>query len=277
MNIRIIVLDLDGTLLTSQKQISPEDYAALERAAGQGVYIVPSTGRFYKGMPQIVRDLPFVRYVSSVNGAEVYDCIEDKAIHRDELTWEEADEVFSVLETMPVVYDCFQDGWGWMDRRLYDIADQYIPDQRVLNMVHELRTPLDNFRETIRSRKRGVQKIQMFFNDMSVREKAFQILEERFPHLTVTTSIKNNIELNSKNADKGRALQVLCDHLGIDIKDSMAFGDSGNDIAMIKAAGVGVAMENADPKVKEIADFITASNNDNGVAKAIYHFQNTPC
>ena len=68
MSIQMILLDLDGTLLTSDKRLSPGNRAALERAAARGVHIVPSTGRFYSGMPQVVRELPFVRYVVSING-----------------------------------------------------------------------------------------------------------------------------------------------------------------------------------------------------------------
>ena len=79
MSIQMILLDLDGTLLTSDKRLSPGNRAALERAAARGVHIVPSTGRFYSGMPQVVRELPFVRYVVSINGALIYDAAEDKA------------------------------------------------------------------------------------------------------------------------------------------------------------------------------------------------------
>ena len=71
--IKLIALDLDGTLLNSAKELSPRNRAALEAAAGAGIHIVPATGRFYRGMPECIRSLPFVRYVVSINGAEVYD------------------------------------------------------------------------------------------------------------------------------------------------------------------------------------------------------------
>ena len=90
MAIKLILLDLDGTLLTSDKQISPANYAALERCAANGVHIVPSTGRFYGGMPQVVRDLPFVRYVVAVNGAQVCDLKEDKVLCREEIALDAA-------------------------------------------------------------------------------------------------------------------------------------------------------------------------------------------
>lgn len=271
-DIKIIVLDLDGTLLTSDKRISPRNYAALERAAEKGIHIVPSTGRFYDGMPAVVRELPFVRYAITVNGAEIYDAREDRVLHRAEMTPEQADEVFEVLDTLPVVYDCYQDGWGWMEKRLYDKAEDFIDDPRVLAMVKDLRTPVKDFRGLIRSRNKGIQKIQMFFKDMDQRAKALPFLRQRFPGLNVTSSITNNLELNSLDAHKGAALLELCRILGVDSSQTMAFGDGLNDITMLSTAALGVAMENACPEVKVAADHITDTNDHDGVAKAIEQF-----
>lgn len=271
-DIKIIVLDLDGTLLTSDKRISPRNYAALERAADKGIHIVPSTGRFYDGMPAVVRELPFVRYAITVNGAEIYDAREDRVLHRAEMTPEQADEVFAVLDTLPVVYDCYQDGWGWMEKRLYDKAEDFIDDPRVLAMVKDLRTPVKDFRGLIRSRNKGIQKIQMFFKDMDQRAKALPFLRQRFPGLNVTSSITNNLELNSLDAHKGAALLELCRILGVAPSQTMAFGDGLNDITMLSTAALGVAMENACPEVKAAADHITDTNDHDGVAKAIEQF-----
>lgn len=270
--IKIIVLDLDGTLLTSDKRISPRNYAALERAAEKGIHIVPSTGRFYDGMPAVVRELPFVRYTITVNGAEIYDAREERVLHRAEMTPAQADEVFEVLDTLPVVYDCYQDGWGWMEKRLYDQAEDFIDDPRVLAMVKELRTPVEDFRELIRQRGKGIQKIQMFFRDMDQRAEALPFLRQRFPGLNVTSSISNNLELNSLDAHKGAALLELCRILGVAPSQTMAFGDGLNDITMLSTAALGVAMENACPEVKAAADDITDTNDRDGVAKAIEQF-----
>ena len=270
--IKIIVLDLDGTLLTSDKRISPRNYAALERAAEKGIHIVPSTGRFYDGMPAVVRELPFVRYTITVNGAEIYDAREERVLHRAEMTPAQADEVFEVLDTLPVVYDCYQDGWGWMEKRLYDQAEDFIDDPRVLAMVKELRTPVEDFRELIRQRGKGIQKIQMFFRDMDRRAQALPFLRQRFPGLNVTSSISNNLELNSLDAHKGAALLELCRILGVAPSQTMAFGDGLNDITMLSTAALGVAMENACPEVKAAADDITDTNDRDGVAKAIEQF-----
>lgn len=272
MAIKIILLDLDGTLLTSDKQISPANHAALDRAASQGIHIVPSTGRFFGGMPQVVRDLPFIRYAITVNGAQIYDAAEDRVLHRAEIQPEDAELIYDCLDTLPVIYDCFLDGWGYMDRRSYARIDEFISDPRVNQMVKDLRKPVENFRAFIRDQHRPVQKIQMFFQDLTLREQVWAQLIDQFPHMSVTSSIVNNVEINEKHANKGEALAVLCRHLGVSIHETMSFGDGSNDRSMILAAGTGVAMANADPSLKEIADYVTDTNDNDGVAKAIQRF-----
>ena len=90
-----------------------------------------------------------------------------------------------------------------------------------------------------------------------------------FPELAGTTSVSNNIEINSAKAGKGKAILALAEHLGIDPRDTVAFGDGTNDREMLELAGLGVAMENADPLVKAVADQICESNNAAGVGKTI--------
>jgi len=272
MAIKLILLDLDGTLLTSDKQISPANYAALERAQKAGVQIVPCTGRFFDGMPQVVRELPLFRYAVTVNGAQIYDRERDTILHRCEIQPADAQQIYDRLDTLPVIYDCFMDGWGYMDKRSYDRIDQFIADPRVNKMVKELRKPVEDFRGFMAAERKPVQKIQMFFNDMELRKTVWEQLIAEFPEMAVTSSISNNVEINAKNANKGEALRFLCRHLGLEISESMAFGDGNNDLAMIRAAGLGVAMANADEELKAEANYITDTNNNDGVAKAIEKF-----
>ena len=268
-NIKLIALDLDGTLLGSDKQLSDENAAALARAAEAGMEIVPATGRFYRGMPQVIRDLPYVHYVISVNGAQVVETESQKTVCGSEIPWERAVSVMERLDALDVIYDCYQDGWGWMTQALYDKAEQYAANIHSLKMIKELRTPVPELKACLKERERGVQKIQIFFRDMTLRAEALQFLPREFPDLVVTTSIVNNIEINSREATKGVALKKLADHLGIPVSQTMAFGDDTNDITMLQAAGIGVAMGNAHEEVKQEADYITDDCNDSGVAHAI--------
>ena len=271
-NIRLIALDLDGTLLNADKQLSEADAAALARAAEAGIEIVPATGRFYRGMPKLIRNLPYVRYVISINGADVYDAVRQKTVCSSGIPWERAVKVMEYLDTLPVIYDCYQDGWGWMTQAFYDKADQFAAHIHSLEMIRNLRTPVPELKACLKERARDVQKIQIFFRDMEKRAEALRALPEEFPDLVVTTSIVNNIEINSRDATKGVALQKLAVYLGIPIAQTMAFGDDRNDITMLEEAGIGVAMGNAGEEVKRAADYVTDDCNNSGVAHAIQRF-----
>jgi len=271
-NIKLIALDLDGTLLNADKQLSADNAAALAEAARAGAVIVPATGRFYRGMPQVIRELPFVNYVISVNGAQVYDIVHQKTVCGSEIPWQQAVAVMERLDTVDVIYDCYQDGWGWMTQALYDKAEQYAANIHSLEMIQQLRTPVPELKACLKERAAGVQKIQVFFRDMSLRAAMLDALPREFPDLVVTTSIVNNIEINSREATKGVALKKLAAYLHIPTAQTMAFGDDTNDITMLEAAGIGVAMGNADDAVKKAADYITLDCNNSGVAYAIHRF-----
>lgn len=272
MAVKIILLDLDGTLLTSDKTISPANYAALERAAQMGVHIVPSTGRFYDAMPQVVRDLPFVRYAVTVNGAQIYDAQEKKVLHEEEISSEEALAVYEYFASLPTICDCYVEGWGYMDRSHYARIDEFTREAPpyVEKMLKELRTPVDDVKEIIRTHK--VQKVMCFFRDMERRALELERVPVLFPHLRMTSSIMNNIEVNAMGANKGDALRHLCAHLGVDVKDTMAFGDGSNDLTMIQTAGIGVAMGNAYQGLKDAADYVTLDCDADGVAHAVEKF-----
>ncbi|MBR4953446.1 MAG: HAD-IIB family hydrolase, partial [Oscillospiraceae bacterium] len=117
-----------------------------------------------------------------------------------------------------------------------------------------------------------VQKTQFFMADMALREKLLNELEGMFPDICVSSSTEQNIEINASRANKGEALTALAHHLGYTDENTMSFGDGLNDLSMIKSAGLGVAMENACSEVKNAADYITDTNDNDGVKKAIEKF-----
>ena len=139
MDIKLILLDLDGTLLDSNKQLRPENRRALERAAAGGVEIVPASGRVYGGMPEAVRALPFVRYAVGANGAQIYDVREKKIIRRAEIPLDLAERVYDYLDTLPVIYDCYMNGSGWMDSAQYARIDEFVAGPAINRMVKALR------------------------------------------------------------------------------------------------------------------------------------------
>ena len=276
--IRIIALDLDGTLLDSEKRLSEVNRAALERAAAKGVLIVPTTGRFFGMMPPAVRDLPFVRYAITINGAQVYDRETDTAIVRDEIPLDMALGVMEVLDRYDVIYDCYRQNWGWMTAALQDKAADYATNEHYLKMVREFRRPVPELKAHLRETAAygDVQKVMLFAPNSQVSGLASQVLDpiraeiaEKFPEIKVTASTWNNLELNIKSAHKGNALKRFAEHLGFTLENCMAFGDGMNDFTMVEAAGLGIAMANAEPEVKRVAKWIAPSNDEDGVAAGL--------
>ena len=270
--IRLISLDLDGTLLNSRKELSPENAAALQWAADQGIEIVPTTGRFFGGMPEIIRNLPYLHYAITVNGAQVYDVRSDVGIAKAEIPVERAVALMAYLDQFPVIYDCFMDNWGWMTRSLQEQAEEFAPNEHYAKMLKELRTPVDELKAFLTERGHNIQKAQFFAKDMALRSRMMREIPELFPDLIVSSAVVNNVEINDKNAHKGNAIRQLAAHLGLDMSQVLAFGDGSNDITMLQEAGIGVCMENGLDSVKAVADYITDSCDNDGVAKAIYRF-----
>jgi len=269
--IKLIALDLDGTLLNSETRISAEDGRALEEAAEKGIVIVPCTGRFYRSMPEELRALPFIRYAILMNGAEIYDISEKKALYSADISSERADEVFSLLEKEPCIYDCYFDDWGWMQKSMHEKAALYAAGPKYLELLLKFRKPVENLRDYVRERGGSVQKIQCYCRKKEDRERAFEKLREKFPDMNITSSLSNNVEINAHDADKGAVMLKLCGILGIKREESMAIGDGINDITLMEKAGFSVAMGNAIQKLKDSADFITDTNDQSGVGKAIRH------
>ena len=271
-DIRIIALDLDGTLLDSNKNLSEANRAALAAAAAKGILVVPTTGRFFGMMPPAVRDLPFVRYAITVNGAQVYDRETDTAIVREELPLDKALAIMRYLDGFDVIYDCYQDNWGRMTKAMQDKAAEYAQDPHYIKMIREFRKPYPDLKEYLAEQGRDVQKIMLFARDPAVRDRILSDIRTRFDGLAVSTSTFNNLEINTATAHKGRAIERFAAHFGWTLANCMAFGDGLNDLSMVKMAGTGVAMANAAPEVLAAADYVTRSNDADGVAAALRHF-----
>ncbi len=275
--IRIVALDLDGTLLDSQKRLSDRSRAALAHAAEAGALIVPTTGRFFGMMPPAVRDLPFVRYAITINGAQVYDRATDTAIVREEIPLDAALAIMEILDRHDVVYDCYRQNWGWMTAALQDKAADYATDDHYLRMIREFRKPVPELKAHLRATAADgdVQKVMLFArrgDAAAAQDELAAIAREvaaAFPDVKITSSTANNLEINSAAAHKGRALARFADHLGLSLANCAAFGDGMNDFTMVEAAGLGVAMANAAPEVKRVAKLVTRSNDDDGVARVL--------
>jgi len=270
-NIRLIGLDLDGTTLTSQKELTPHTKKVLEACIHQGIEVLPATGRVWSGIPKYMTDIEGVRYIISSNGASVVELDTGKAVYTNGIPWERALEIFDILEEYDTFYDAYALGNGWCEGRFFDNLEKYKIEPLIEQLVRKSRTRVEDLREWLREHQAPVEKINMFFSDVEKRQRAYEELS-LIPDIAVTCSLVNNLEINHGTCNKGDALFNLGKLLHIPMEQIMACGDGNNDLEMIRRAGVGVAMENGEEIVKQAADFVTKTNDEEGVAFAIEKF-----
>ena len=201
-----------------------------------------------------------------MNGAKVYDRREDRVLYRSEIPLAQAERVMDLLEPLDCTVDCYQNDVGWMERRYFDHLDYYVTDPVSRAMVRSHRRPVDDLRAQVRAGGDTVQKMQAYFPHLELRPRVMALLRREVPGVVQSVSLPTNLELNAAGATKGAALAALCRALGLDPLDTAAFGDGTNDVSMLAAAGVGVAMANGAPETRQAADLVTVSNQEDGVA-----------
>ena len=264
--IRLIAFDLDGTLLKDNKELTPRTLKALRKAAEAGISLVPTTGRLYDGVPEEIRTLPFIRYVIGANGAQVYDAREKRTIHRAEMNREEIQRFFDASQNAAAITGCYKNGKAYMGRADMDKMEAYSPGNGLFRMMRRIYLPVEDLKAFLLESEETVQKLMLFFADLEERRRVLAHMEEALSDLSVSSSVINNIEVNTGEANKGAALKFLGEYLGIKREETAAFGDGSNDITMLMEAGTGFAMKNACQEAKEAADKITLSNEEEGVA-----------
>lgn len=266
--IKMIGLDLDGTLLTDKKELTDRTKAALCRAIELGITVLVASGRPWMGVPQELRNFPGMRYALTSNGARIIDTKDDRVIEEHLLSPELALKALAVCGKYDTLQEVYFDGQGYAPEDQMAYVEKYHRNPSMCEYMRKTRLPVKDIRKLVEQENRGLDKVQALFADMDERETAWKELEQE-KGLELVGSLQYNIEINAAGVNKGTGLVNLGRMLGIRREEIMAFGDGDNDIAMLREAGFGVAMANADEQVKAAADYITLSNEEEGVAEAI--------
>lgn len=273
MGIRLIAIDMDGTLLDDEKRIPEENMRALLACMERGIEIVPATGRVLPGLREVVRTIPGLRYAITINGAEVFDLQTGELLSSTLIPADLAVEVIemAIHSGYDLMYDAYAERRGLTTPENYAQIDRFVTAPGLARVIRSTRGPVPDVIAHIRQHAEMVEKVNLYFMNMDDREAMWQRLS-RIPEIVLCSSVSNNIEINAAGVNKGRAVLELAAHLGIAPEETMAIGDGGNDLTMIRMAGFGVAMENAEPDVLAAADYVTGNNNRAGVAEAIRRF-----
>ena len=270
MDIRLIAMDLDGTALQPDRcSFSPRLIAALEEAHKQGIAIVPVTGRQYTMLPPAVRNHPvWENLMVLCNGGQIRDLATGQCLYEKNISRQALQQLLEVARELDIPIEFSVNG------ELYLTEHSLQQQQDRPHLDFHIHTILANHGKVVSSLEplfdMAVEKCNLPY----IPPEKYREAEEALKVIPVSAvwSSGASMEITHPDAQKGIALEALCELLQIPLENTMALGDSGNDESMLKAAGFGVAMGNAPDFIKAVADAVTESNTNDGAAIAIERY-----
>ena len=263
---KLIALDMDGTLLTTDKKVSERTEAAIKAAEGKGVKIVLASGRPLIGINRYLEELELIKgedYVLSFNGGLVQNTKTEEIVSKVSLKGSDLKYIYEISKQLNINIHAFSAKDGLITPR----NSQYTYHEAEINGID---INIKDFNEV--DDEEDIIKVMMI-DPQEILDPAIERLpKEVYEKYSVFKSSPFFLEFTHKEVDKGLGLKRLGEYLGIKKEEIIACGDAGNDLSMVKYAGLGVAMDNAVSEVKEAADYITASNDEDGIAKVIEKF-----
>ncbi|WAM32133.1 Cof-type HAD-IIB family hydrolase [Caldicellulosiruptor naganoensis] len=269
---RLLAIDLDMTLLDREKKISQRNKTAITLAKRKGIHVVLCSGRILKGVLHFAKVLGLSdEILIACNGAIIRDLKSNRDIYYIGLDNDSSLEIAKICKANNIYYHYYYKDTMIAQRldyssRFYYEKNKELPDDEKIEIV------IDDSLETIKDCGNLITKFVIIDKDIEKVDHVRRQIEEKVGNIETTKSDVNILEVMKKGVNKRKALEFVCSYLNIDKKEVMAIGDNENDLQMIEFAGLGVAMENAIDSLKEIADYITDSYENDGVAKAIEKF-----
>lgn len=263
---KLVALDMDGTLLKKDKSISPRTLKAIMGARDKGVKIVLATGRPVKGIHSYLNYLGLDNdddYAVTYNGSAVQTGKSGKILFERFMSGSDLHYIYSLSQKFGVNFHAF-DGEGNL---LTPKPNQYTDVEASINKIEAKIMDMSQVKPEDK-----IIKVMIVDDAKKLDEVYKQLPEDIFVKYSVMRSAPIFLEFLNPTINKGLGVSFLSDELGIKREEVIAIGDAGNDIDMIKYAGLGVAMGNAFPEVKEAADYITVTNEEDGVAEVIEKF-----
>ena len=263
MSIKLVAVDIDGTLLNNKKEITPEVFAAVQEAKKQGVKVVIATGRPIAGVEGLLEELNLKDhgdYVITFNGGLVQDTANGETIVSEELSYDDYLDLEFLSRKLGVhMHAITKEGIYTANR---NIGKYTVHESSLVNMPIFYRTPEEMADKAIIK--------MMFIDEPEILDAAIAKLPEQYhERFNLVKSTPFYLELLPKTVSKGNALLHLAEKMGLSKNQTMAIGDAENDRAMLEVVGNPVVMENGTAELKKIAKYITKSNEESGVAHAI--------
>lgn len=260
----MIATDLDGTLLGSDTNVSKENLEAIERLSQRGIRIAVLTGRTFYEIPTELRECGCIDYFVYSNGAGI-DNSDKKTVYYKAIELRTARRIFDILNAYETFIEIYANKSPFVDEKKFSDKDfeYYNIDKGFMPELHKSRRPIKNPQKLLYDTTYSTEMFDVFFRNEDERKACRARLEKDFPDIEITSSMRNNLEIMSKGVNKGTGLQKLCRIAKCSIDDIIVIGDSKNDIAAFKTAKRCWAVSNACEKIKELADKIICSNDEN--------------
>lgn len=267
-NIKFVGVDLDGTLLRDDKTLCDGAEKLINSLAERGIHFVPITGRPYSGIPGCVKRLDAVEYIISSNGAKIMEAKTDRELFSFSLSNNKTLELISIMRNNNCMFEVFADHVGYAEKELYDYYVREFTDTPIGDYIFSSRKITPSLEALFEGTDRQADEVFIDCRNPQARDDILKSIAgvSGISHCSLGDRF---LEILKQGTDKGEAMAVLCDYLGVGLEETIAFGDGENDLQFLEKAGVAVAMENAFPCIKEKADIITKSNNDNGVCEIL--------
>lgn len=266
MSIKMVAIDMDGTLLNEEKEITKEAEMAVAKAVAAGIEVVIATGRSFVEFQPLLPQLHGVRYAATCAGALVMELASQTILRSGSMPLDVTQEFYRLLADEPMMFEVFSDGYVYVQRDRLENNAYYTQFSR--NPIPpNSRTPVENMESFLKTLETPVEKVHIYYYDNDTRNAGWDKI--RHLPLTIATTEPVDLDVSPVDINKGVAVKFLAERLGFQADQILALGDSANDMDMFRYVGTSVAMGNAVPELKEIATMVTVSNDDNGVAKVL--------
>lgn len=266
-DIKVIAMDLDGTALNHQKQLTERTRAAIQSAAKSGIQIVVATGRTFSSLAPEVLAMPEITCAITSNGAVVNRIPDGAVLLHNYPKPETVSEIAGMIQGEKIDTEVCTGGQAYIGQSYYDRVLEG-KTNRDVQYVKTTRHPVPDIYQFLLEHRVAIENINLNFKTLEEKQQ-WQQRFQKLPGVTPTSSFLFNVELGGATTSKAHALQALLDEWQMTSQQVMAFGDSENDLGMIQLAGIGVAMANGMEEVRLAADLLAESNEEDGVAKII--------
>lgn len=258
---KIIAVDLDGTLLNSKNEVSAENLSAINMLKQNGISTAILTGRTLGEIPPQLFNCDGVDYIIYSNGAGINSKSDVISYHPIDRTT--AMTVFDVLSKYTTLVEVYSNGKPYLDQTKfsYEMLDEYNIDRGFIPVIEATRIKVDSLRDLVYSDDHDVEMYDVFFKNLDEREECWHRIEDEFG-LCVTSSMDNNLEIIANGINKGTGITSLCDKIGISLDDVIVIGDSLNDMTAFTTAKNKYAVSNACNEIKNVATRIICSNDE---------------